>query len=162
HVERTPLAVVEFEPHGRVTAWNAAAERIFGYARSEIIGQDGVELLVPPEGRERVRAVGDGLRGKTGGTRSTNENVTKDGRRIVGEWYNTPLVDDAGNVLGVASLVQDVTQRSLNDAALREAKEQAELANRAKSEFLANMSHELRTPLNAVIGFSEVIHREMF
>jgi signal transduction histidine kinase len=42
-----------------------------------------------------------------------------------------------------------------------EAKERAELANRAKSEFLANMSHELRTPLNAIIGFSEMIHREV-
>ncbi len=43
-----------------------------------------------------------------------------------------------------------------------EARERAELANRAKSEFLANMSHELRTPLNAVIGFSDMICRETF
>lgn len=60
------------------------------------------------------------------------------------------------------AVVQDVTQRRVIEKALKEAKEAAELSSRTKSEFLANMSHELRTPLNAIIGFSEIIHSEMF
>ena len=63
---------------------------------------------------------------------------------------------------GYVVIVSDISALKEREIMLQSAKEQAEAANRAKTEFLSNMGHELRTPLNAVIGFSEIIAKEMF
>jgi signal transduction histidine kinase len=52
---------------------------------------------------------------------------------------------------------RDITERARSEAALREAKSEAEAASRSKSAFLAMMSHELRTPLNAIAGYTELL-----
>jgi two-component system cell cycle sensor histidine kinase PleC len=67
-----------------------------------------------------------------------------------------------GAAIALFGIMQDITERTLHEKALREAKEAAESAYASKTRFLANMSHELRTPLNAIIGFSEVIQRQLF
>ena len=67
--------------------------------------------------------------------------------------------DEIGQLARALRVFRD---NSIEEKRLRIAKEGAEAANRAKSEFLANMSHEFRTPLNAIIGFSEVLKREIF
>lgn len=66
-----------------------------------------------------------------------------------------PIIDRYGNLLGVGGIETDITKRVAVEMAYRQARDDAEAANRSKSAFLANMSHELRTPLNSVIGFSD-------
>ncbi len=118
HIENTPLAVVEWDPAFRVVNWNSSAEKIFGYSREEAVGKRG-DFIVPAQWHSQVEQVWQTLLKQEGGSRNTNNNVTKDGRTISCEWYNTPLVDENGRVIGVASLVQDVTERERAEAKFR-------------------------------------------
>ncbi len=88
-------------------------------------------------------------------------------RRATGEriWISEnawAVRDRDGSTIAYEGTVEDVTVRKRVEAALREAKAEAEAASAAKSAFLAVMSHELRTPLNAIIGFSEVVAGKLF
>ena len=119
HVEQTPLAVMEWDLEVRVAKWNPGAVRIFGYSEAEALGRH-FSFLVPPEVREHIEQLEAALLAKRGGERSTNENITKAGQRILCEWYNTPLINAEGQVIGIASLAEDITERKRAEAALQE------------------------------------------
>ncbi len=120
HVEQTPLAVIEWDLELSVSKWNPGAARIFGYTEEEALGHH-FAFLVPSHVREHVDHVRAALLRKKGGERSTNQNMTKDGRTILCEWYNTPLVNAAGQVVGFASLAEDITERTRAEKELQEA-----------------------------------------
>ena len=119
HFEHTPLAVIEWNTDFEFVSWNPAAKRIFGYTKEEVLGRHITESILPENMREHVDKVWNDLLTNRGGRRSTNENTTKDGRTILCEWYNTPLVDTNGKVIGVASLVDDITERKQAEKALK-------------------------------------------
>lgn len=127
HVQQTPLAVIEFDLGGRVRDWNPAAVTIFGFSREEAIGRYW-SFMVPQAVWAQLDGIWEALVEQRGGRRSTNENLTKDGRIISCEWFSTPLVAVNGGTIGVASLVMDVTERKEAEKRLRESEERFRLA----------------------------------
>lgn len=117
HVERLSLAVIEWDLDFRVIHWNPAAEKIFGYPADQVIGRSG-HMLIPEDARTHFGAVWKEV-AEGRGNQCINENLTAGGRRILCEWYNTPLTTTDGTVIGVASLAEDITQRQAVEAELR-------------------------------------------
>ena len=115
HREQTPLAVIEWNTDFEFVYWNKAAAQIFGFTKEQVLGRHVTEMILPESAREVVDAVWQDLLAKKGGDRSTNENITKDGRIILCEWYNTPLLDQNGTVIGVSSMVDDITERKRSE-----------------------------------------------
>lgn len=158
HFHQTEVGIIEWDNNARISEWNPGAEKIFGFTKEEAIGK-GAELILKPNLMPQISQVFRDLYQMRGGTHSANENITKSGKTISCEWFNTPLVGGDGKVVGIASVVFDITQRVKSEEQLRSAKEAAEHATRMKSEFLANMSHEIRTPLNGIMGLTEITLR---
>ncbi len=85
-----------------------------------------------------------------------SELIRKNGEYIEVHHKTFPIRDDKNKLIGVGSIVSDITELQQTQRDLLQAKEAAEAANKAKSFFLSNMSHEIRTPMNAIIGMTRI------
>ena len=157
-VEATPNPLVVVNRNAVIQTVNAATEKLFGYEREELVGQT-IEVLIPERfrtshpqhRREYMQAPAPLVFGQGQGLPA----LRRDGTEFFVEIGLSPI--SLGGETLVLCSVYDLTVRQQAEQALIEAKEAAELANRAKSDFLANMSHEIRTPMNAIIGMTELV-----
>ena len=148
-LEVCPTAIVTVDPDHKVTSWNPAAEKLFGYTRQEAIGRDVDSLVANSEAvhREAVRLNRQTM--EAGQVRLITRRTRKDGSLVDVDVRAAPIrVGD--QMVGLYALYHDVSD-------LQRAREQAESATQAKSAFLAMMSHEIRTPMNAVIGMTGLL-----
>ncbi|MBL4894197.1 MAG: PAS domain S-box protein [Emcibacter sp.] len=119
HQESSPLGVISWNKDMTCTQWNPAAEKIFGYTEEEVLGHHGIGILVAKEFRHELSKLAIKMMNKTASTHNINRNLTKDGRTIVCEWFNTPLIDKDGTPIGIISMVQDITKHKQIENELR-------------------------------------------
>ncbi len=128
HFENSPLAVVEWDSDFMITQWSNEAEHIFGYTKEETIGKriDTLKLIF----EEDIPIVNQTMERLTIGIEqkvvSSNRDVTKTGEIIETVWYNSVLLDKAGKMISVISLVQDITLQKKAEEALFKLNEELE------------------------------------
>ncbi len=154
---KTDNAVVITDHLGRVEWVNRGFSKITGYDLEEIKGKKPGKVLQGPQTSAEVKSlIGKKLREKKTFSQEIL-NYTKDGKPYWVILHLTPILDDEGNIVKYIAVQSDITGQKEYEAALKEAKNQAEAAAVAKAEFLATMSHEIRTPMNAVIGMTGLL-----
>ena len=153
-VESSDDAIVSKDLDGTVTSWNRAAEKIFGFSASEMIGRS-IRMIIPDHlQHEEVSVL---ARVKCGERIEHYDTVRrrKDGTLVPISLTVSPIQDADGRVIGASKIARDIGERHRAEHERQRLIGEAQ----AKSDFLANMSHELRTPLNAIIGFAQLMHR---
>ena len=165
-------------PDGRIVFANERMSAMWGIPVEQLIGSPYVSLIHPDEreiGHQKMLKL---MASEIPFVRVEREYIRRDGTMFWGFLCGRRLLDESGRLAGLVGLIADIDESKRNaqeldsyrqrleelvrerTTQLEQAKEVAELANRAKSAFLANMSHEIRTPMNAIIGLAHLLRRD--
>ena len=149
-VESSHDAIVSKDLDGIITSWNQGAERLFGYASEEAVGQN-ILLIIPPGRRDEERAIIERLTRGEQVDHFETVRMRKDGSLLDVALTISPMKDAAGRVVGASKLARDITERKRAEEALRQT--QADLAHLSRvttmGELTASLAHEIRQPISA-------------
>jgi two-component system, chemotaxis family, CheB/CheR fusion protein len=135
---------------GRITTWNAAAQHLYGYEQSQILGRSIERLIAPECLREHAEAIAS-LSEDTPVRTIESLHLRSDGVRVNVSVTCSLISEPLGVSSGVALIVHEITDRKRLEAQLREYAHERESSDRRKTDFIAMLGHELRSPLNVLI-----------
>ena len=164
--ESNMLGVMFWESDGEIVDANTRFLEIIGYSREDL--QAGLihwDELTPPEWEDVDRQVIEQIKRNRVCNPVEKEYFRKDGSRVPivlgGSLLENSINTGVSFVLDITERKQIEKERAQLFVSEREARKQAEAANLAKDEFVAMVSHDLRSPLNAVLGWLEILRRNI-
>jgi PAS domain S-box-containing protein len=119
-VESSNDAIIGKDFESKVISWNAGAERMFGYAAAEMLGQPITRLQSPDRPEEEASILEEVKRGRT--RHYETVRIRKDGRPIKVSLSVSPIKNSHGEIIGVSSIVQDITERKRAERELQESR----------------------------------------
>jgi PAS domain S-box-containing protein len=145
-VESSDDAIISKTLEGIITSWNYAAERIFGYTETEMVGQSILKLIPEDRKDEEPQIIARLKRGERIDHFET-KRVTKDGKLVDFSLTISPIRDSEGVITGISKIARDITERKQDEV--------------RKNDFIGMVSHELKTPLTSLTALIQVLNQKL-
>jgi PAS domain S-box-containing protein len=155
-IESSEDAIISKNLNSVVTTWNPAAERMFGYPASEMIGRS-IRLLIPDDRQNEEDEVLSRVRRGERVEHYETLRRCQNGALLPVLLTVSPIRNREGAVVGVSTIARDISDHKRAEKEHQRLQAMADEANRLKDEFLTTLSHEMRTPLNAIVGYVRMI-----
>ncbi|MBX2922192.1 MAG: PAS domain S-box protein [Chitinophagaceae bacterium] len=148
-VEASQYAIISKDLNGMITSWNQSAERILGYAESEVIGKH-ISLIIPTSNSGTEDAIISSiLKGKKDSHFNTILK-TKSGKEIDVSLAISPIYNSEKKIIGVSEILQDISDQVAMERKIMNTNRALQRSNIYKDELIGILAHELRTPLTSL------------
>ena len=151
-IDSSEDAIVSKNLDGRITTWNAGAERLFGYRDEEVVGRS-ITLIIPPDHIDEEAVILGRIRRGERVEHYETVRVRKDGSRVDVSLTVSPVKAPDGAIIGASKIARDITDRRKMEQQLLE-------ADRQKDNFIAILAHELRNPLSPIRNAVKILEIE--
>ncbi len=159
----TDYAIYMLDAEGRLTNWNAGAQRIKGYLPEEVVGRHFSQFYTPEDRAAGIPALGLETARRLGRWEQEGWRVRKDGSRFWAHVVIDAIHDDLGAVIGFAKVTRDITERMQAQKALDEAREALYLSSKldAIGQLTGGIAHDFNNLLMAVLGSLELVRKRL-
>ena len=157
-VENANSIILKLDADGNITFFNEFAEKFFGYKVQEILGKNPVGTIIPHtdlEGNNLELVYNEILRNPARFISYENENMRRSGDRVWVSWANKPLVDSAGELLGILCIGTDITDRRKAEIALLNLNEELEIRVEERTNALKQSELQLQKQKSALIDLAK-------